>query len=262
MDKSVCFSVLAFKPLYQYLAKDLAADIARVSPETFVVVGTDNPKFFSECNNVIAFRLKKKGVLHCYNDKRFVIERALQQFKTVIQIDADTQITGPLPTTIDQTPGIAGSYLANMVKHSEKYNPARLGYLNKLARKLNQDPDSMTFVGEALFAITAEGMQAKEFIHQWDLQARYFELNGLHSGEGNIIGLAAAKAGLPITAPDWVADINAASTHLDASRDRKNVAIKRVKRLSDAKLLRQLSYHYRLNITKLVALRDFDFYYR
>ncbi len=262
MDKSICFSVLAFKSQYHRLAKSLATDIARFAPGTFLVIGTENPKAFSECSNVIAFKLKKTGILHCYNDKRFVIEKALQQFKTVIQIDADTKITAPLPTTIDQSPGIAGSYLANMVEHSQKYNPLRLGHLKKLSGKLGQDPDNITFVGEALFAITAEDAQAKEFIRQWGLMARYLEIKGLHSGEGNIIGLAAAKVGLDITQPDWVASIQSASDHLDASRDRKLVNINRPKNLSQTKLARSLNYHYRLNKSKFFALKDFDFYYR
>ena len=262
MNKSICFSVLAFQPKYQQLAKKLAADIARVSPDTILVIGTDNPQAFDKCSNVNAFMLKKAGILHCYNDKRFVIEKALQQFKTVIQIDADTQITAPLPQDISLSPGIAGSYLVNMVEHSQRYNPGRLDYLNKLARKSGQDPNSITFVGEALFAVTAEGAQAKEFIRQWDLMARYLELKGVHSGEGNIIGLAAAKAGLEIAAPDWLAEIKAASEHLDASQDRASAHAKQRKRLSQTKLMRSLNYHYRLNKTRLFALKDFDFYYR
>ncbi len=262
MDKSVCFSVLAFKSQYQRFAKSLAADLARFAPGVFLVVGTENPKAFSECSNVIAFKLKKTGILHCYNDKRFVIKKALQQFRTVIQIDADTKITASLPQNIDQSPGIAGSYLANMVEHSQRYNPRRLCHLNKLASKLGQEPNDITFVGEALFAITAEGAQAKEFIRQWDLMARYLEIKGLHSGEGNIIGLAAAKAGLEITAPAWVADIKTASEHLDASRGRQPIDINQLKNFSQSKFVRSLNYHYRLNRTKFFALRDFDFYYR
>ena len=261
MDNSICFSVLAFKPKYQRLAKRLAADVARVSPKTVLVIGTDHPKAFDECSNVCAFKLKKQGILHCYNDKRFVIEKALQQFKTVIQIDADTQIVGTLPQAIAPSPGIAGSYLANMVEHSQKYNPTRLSHLNRLARKVRQHPEDASFVGEALFAITAEGQQAKAFIQQWDSMARYLELRGVHSGEGNIIGLAAAAAGLDITAPSWMANIKAATKHMDASQDANSTDGKRVD-WTESKLIRRLSYHYRLNKTRIIALRDFSFYYQ
>ncbi|NJM97247.1 MAG: hypothetical protein HC800_08765 [Phormidesmis sp. RL_2_1] len=262
MDKSVCFSVLAFNPKYQQLAKNLAADIAQHSPETTLVIGTDHPDTFRDCSNVFAFKLQKKGVLHCYNDKRFVIEKALQQFKTVIQIDADTKITAPFPESIDQSVGIAGSYLANMVEHSQKYNPGRLTHLKKLAHKLELDPNSITFVGEALFAITAEGKQAADFIQQWDRLARYLELNGLHSGEGNAIGLAAAKAGLAITAPDWLASIQQGSEHLDVSRVCQPSAVAKPKNPALDKLMRSVSYHYRLNKSRLIALKNFNFYYR
>ncbi len=278
MDSQVCFSVLALQPKYQQLAKNLAADVAKFSPGTTLVVGTDNPDAFRDCANVLAFKLKKKGVLHCYHDKRFVIAKALQQFKVVIQIDADTQLIGPLPDSVDLSAGISGSYLANMVAHSEKYNPARLGHLKKLAHKLDLDPNSIAFVGEALFAISASDQQATEFIYQWDRLARYLELHGLHSGEGNAIGLAAAKSGLAITAPAWVDAINQASKHLDVSRPAQPIDL-----LEDGagakpensapknsapknpvldKLMRRLSYHYRLNQSRLIALKNVSFYYR
>ncbi len=267
MNPQVCFSVLALQPKYQQLAKKLAADVAKFSPETTLVIGTDNPEAFRDCPNVSAFNLHKKGVLHCYHDKRFVIARALQQFKVVIQIDADTQITGPLPDSVNLSPGISGSYLANMVAHSEKYNPVRLGHLKKLAHKLDLDPNGITFVGEALFAISASDEQATEFISQWDRLARYLELHGLHSAEGNAIGLAAAKAGLAITAPAWVDAINKASKHLDVSRpthpidglDNPNA---KPKNPTLDKLMRRLSYHYRLNQSRLIALKNVSFYYR
>ena len=262
MDKSICFSVLAFKPKYQRLAKRLATDVARVSPNTVLVIGTDNPNAFDKCNNVRAFKLKKQGILHCYNDKRFVIEKALQQFKTVIQIDADTQIVGALPQTIAPSPGIAGSYLANMVEHSQKYNPGRLGHLNRLARKVGQDLEDATFVGEALFAITAEGQQAKAFIQQWDAMARYLELRGVHSGEGNIIGLAAAAAGLYIAKPSWMADFKVATKHMDASQETSAIDSTKYASWAENKLMRRLSYHYRLNKTRIIALKDFSFYYQ
>ncbi len=268
MDPQVCFSVLALQPKYQQLAKNLAADVAKFSPDTPLVIGTDNPEAFRDCANVLAFKLKKKGVLHCYHDKRFVIARALQQFKVVIQIDADTQLMGPLPDSIDQSPGISGSYLANMVAHSEKYNPVRLGHLRKLAHKLDLDPQGITFVGEALFAISASDEQASEFFYQWDRLARYLELNGLHSGEGNAIGLAAAKANLTITAPDWVDAINQASKHLDASRPAQpidtldQVPNTRPNHPALDQLKRRLSYHYRLNQSRLIALKNVSFYYR
>ncbi|MEM6453396.1 MAG: hypothetical protein AAF703_24165 [Cyanobacteria bacterium P01_D01_bin.105] len=263
MEQRICFSVLALKPKYRSLAKNLASDLARLSPDIPIVVGTDAPEAFRQHDNVQAFKLNKTGVLHCYNDKRFVIAKALQTFTTVVQIDADTRLNEPIPSNIDPVAGIGGSYLANMVAHSEKYNRKRLGHLKKLAHKLELTPDSVTFVGEALFAVTVKGDQMQKFFYEWDRIARYLEINGVHAGEGNAIGLAAAKSGLTITAPTWISNIKKSSEHLDASRiTAPKSATPKLYSPKLEKLQRSLSFHYRLNRSRLIAVRHFNFYYR
>ncbi|MEM9276623.1 MAG: hypothetical protein AAGA80_27335 [Cyanobacteria bacterium P01_F01_bin.143] len=255
MNKSFCFSILALKPKYQLLAQEFAENIEKHSPGTTVVIGTDNPDAFKDCSNVFAFKLEKKGILHCYHDKRFVIEKALTKFKVAIQIDADTKIFNSLPESINESTGLAAVHIENLVEHAQKYNPQRLIYLRKLGEKLDIDINSVSYIGESLFAVSADGDKTSEFLKQWDLIARYLELHRIHAGSGHGIGLAAAKAGLEITKPSWLESINQAKEHLDAAAWKSNKTLW-------SNLSRRIDYHYRFNKARIFALKDFNFYYR
>ncbi|NJN21494.1 MAG: hypothetical protein HC812_10330 [Leptolyngbya sp. RL_3_1] len=262
MTRNFCFGVLALNPKYQALAKSLATDLATHGPGITLVVGTDNPGYFRNCSNVSAFQLHKRGILHCYHDKRFVIEKALTQFETVIQIDADTQITHPIPENIPSSPGISAVHIQNILLHAQ-YAPERLPHFHQLAAKLDVDLSQVSFVGESLFAVSARGDQAQAFIQHWHLIARYLELRGIHAGEGNTIGIAAAKAGLAVQSADWLESINQARRHTNASTQ-ASAATHPPSRVAQRwqQLARRISYHYRLNQARLLALKHFDFYYR
>ncbi len=255
MNKNFCFTVLALKPKYQLLAKKLAQDIDKYSPGTTIVIGTDNPKAFKGCSNVFAFQLNKKGILNCYHDKRFVIKKALTKFQVVIQIDADTRINSPLPESINQSTGLAVLHIENLLEHVQKYNPERLRDICKLADKLEIDIDKVSYTGDSLFALSADEDKTSEFMRQWDLIARYLELHGIHSGEGNAMGLAAAKVGLEIIQPSWLKTINQVQHHLDASGFRSRTTLWN-------NLTRRMDYHYRLSKARIMAFKDFNFYYR
>ena len=152
MNNNYCFSVLSLKPKYQVLAKKLARDMEKYFPETSLVIGTDNPETFQDCKNVLAFKLERKGILLPYHDKRFVIEKALTQFKVVIQIDADTNITnsvssGTLEAIRNSSPALAALHTENLVKHVQAYNPERFDCLCKLADKLSININDVTYIG-------------------------------------------------------------------------------------------------------------------
>lgn len=255
MKNNYCFSILALKPKYQLLAKNFAKDLTKYAPGITVVIGTDDPTVFEDCSNVIAFKFQKKGVLHCYHDKRFVIERALAQFNVVIQIDADTRVIGNLPDSIDHFTGLAAIHIENLVNHSQKHNPERLGYLYTLADKLEVNLDTVSYIGESLFALSVDEDRSSEFIRQWDLIARYLELREDHAGEGNAIGLAAAKAKIDVIKTSWLENINRLRQHFDASQLES-------KKTTWDLLNRKLDYHYRLNKARMIALKDFVFFYR
>lgn len=254
MKTDFCFSVLALSSKYQILARSLAKNLEDHAHNVPIVIGTDNPDFFRDCTNVSAFHLQKQGILHCYHDKRFVIQEALKISETVVQLDADTQITEPVPSFLAPESGLAGIFIENAVKHMTKYTPERLFHFQKLADKLNIDLSSISFVGESLFSISATYDLGIEFIEQWDLIARYLQLHGIHAGEGNAMGLAAAKVGLQVNKSPWLDSLNQVRQHVNASETK-------AKRSSIQELKRRLDYHYRLNKARVSALKNYGFYY-
>jgi hypothetical protein len=262
MEKSrnFCFSVLALKPKYQDLTKSLARDLEIHAPGITIVVGTDNPNTFKDCRNVYAFHLEKRGILHCYHDKRFVMQSALSQFDTALQIDADTKIIDRIPESIQASEGISAIHIADITTHTEAYAPERLPHFHKLAEKLDIDLNQVKFIGESLFAVSASSDKAEAFINQWSLIARYLELHGIHAGEGNAIGMAAAKVGLSVSRPSWLDSIDQVRRHIDASSTSFNQGTRKSKYWDQ--LGRRAQYHYRLNIARARALKNFNFYYR
>lgn len=254
MTNGYCFSVLALGTKYQIFARTFSQDLGRYAPEVQVIIGTDNPGFFRDCPNAIAFNITSQGILTCYNDKRFVIGEALKNVGLVVQIDADTEIRGPLPVAIVPATGVMATHVEPIIEHAQKYNPERIKCLRKLADKLDLDIDAVHYVGESLFSVCAERDQGQDFIAQWDLIARYLELNGIHAGEGNGIGLAAAKAGLRVYQSPWLEAVDRSRRHLDAFVEEE------VSLATD--LTNRLRYHYRLNRARVQALGDFEFYYQ
>ncbi|MGD1809409.1 hypothetical protein ACP6PL_28800 [Dapis sp. BLCC M126] len=88
----------------------------------------------------------------------------------------------------------------------------------------------------------------------WGKVSRYAQLKGMHAGEGSLMGLAAAKVGWVINSEAWE-KISRVTQHWDASRSKS-------KATSWDKLQKRMGYHYRLNKNRIMALGDFEFYYR
>jgi hypothetical protein len=250
----LAFCTLALQPKYRQLARQLATDLAEYAPGVTLVIGTDRPLEFADCPNVWAFRLKSQGVLHCFHDKRFVLAKARSRFDRVVQLDADTRLHGQLPIVPPAPPSLVAVHQENLLEHTARYNPERLPHLQKLADKLDLDLAQVTYVGEALFTLVADPIQADRFVQHWGRIARYLELHGVHAGEGSAIGLAAAAAGLAITSADWLAQVNADRRHLDASTQV-------VHPTPIQQLRRRCRYHLRLNQSRLRAVRRFHFFY-
>ncbi len=246
-----CFCTLALGQKYRILAKQLAQDIEKFFPGTCLVVGTEQPKFFESCANVYAFQFRQRGILHCYHDKRFVIEKALLQYSTAIAIDADTRITEAIPTNLEWKPGLTGRSI-NIIEHVKRRNLDRLPTLELLANKLNLALENVFWVGESLLIVSQDNGKEIEFLKQWGKIGTYLELKGIHAGSGNAIGLAAATIGWTIHQEGWN-ELRNVTNHIDASRQKKS---------SWEIWQRRLGYHYRLNMTRLKALISFDFYYK
>jgi hypothetical protein len=108
MSDNFCFCTLALGERYRRMAIELAKDIERYAPGVKFVVLTDKPRDFSGNSNVLAFKHGQRGIFACYNDKRFVIEKALSLFDSAIHIDADSKITADVPSDLKFSPGISG----------------------------------------------------------------------------------------------------------------------------------------------------------
>jgi hypothetical protein len=203
-----CFCSLAVGQNYRALALLLAQDIEKYSPHTAFIVLTDKPQDFSAQSNVIAYKHQQQGI-KCYHDKRFAISKALLEYNSCIYIDADMRIILPLaPIEWINEAGIAARACDSMtkkyVKITKKTANAKLQkeYIvtREATKKLGLDANwkNIKFVHEYLFAITKDNGRELKFIEYWGKLAPYFELKGVFDGEGNAIGLAAAKAGLSI----------------------------------------------------------------
>ncbi|NET45308.1 hypothetical protein [Okeania sp. SIO2B3] len=255
-QKDFCFCTLALGQRYRDISKELAKDLETNAPGISLVIYTEKPDDFSSYKNVMAFKHYQQGILHCYNDKRFLCQKAISLFPVAIYIDADTRILESLPEDIEWKPGITGRH-KKLVEHVSKYRASSLPILKKLADKLNISDDSFnnsSWIGESLFIIVRDNGKEIEFLETWGKVSRYAELKGMHAGEGSLMGLAAAKVGWVINSEAWE-KLTGITQHWDASRSKP-------KANSWDNLQKRMGYHYRLNKTRIMALRDFEFYYR
>ncbi len=210
IQSKFCFCTLAFGKRYRLLALLLAKDIEKYSPGTSFIVLTDKPNDFVKQSNIKAFKHQPTSVKF-YHDKRFAVAKALSMFNSCIFIDADMRILAPVPSDMTwlQEPGIKARSCDIM---PIKYTNITDGTANKklckeykvtkkAAQKLNVDAEweKITFVHEYLFSVTKDSGKETDFIKQWGILAPYYELNGVYDGEGNVVGLAAAKAGINIS---------------------------------------------------------------
>jgi hypothetical protein len=133
-----------------------------------------------------------------YHDKRFALQAALEEFETAIFVDADTRVRS-LPRLPVFGPGIAVTPVLNatIAEHLTRYGSHRRPAFEKLAVQLTGDVEminSARWCSEALFAITKDGNERK-FFEAWAHGAELLQSEGIFTGEGGVIGLAAVCAG-------------------------------------------------------------------
>lgn len=224
MNWTACFCTLAIHAPYRKRARLLCADVA---PAPLVVL-TDEPEDFADFN-VRAIRHEPTGPMAidylqrlaptgnnrgaaAYHDKRFAIQAALEEFETAIFLDADSRV-GPLPHIDAFPPGIAAIPLVRktVAEHLETCGSWRLPAFVELARELTGTSDllhSARWCHETPLAVTRDGRE-HAFFAAWGRAADLFQRHGVYSGEGGVIGVAAACAG-------WTVDYEAL-TPLDRS---------------------------------------------
>jgi len=133
-----------------------------------------------------------------YHDKRFALLAGLEEFKTAIYVDADSRIValpslGVFPSGISVLPVVQKS----VADHLETCGSWRMPFFVELARHLTGNSDILwaaRWCHETLIAITKDGGESR-FFTAWALAADFLQARGVYSGEGGVIGLAAACAG-------------------------------------------------------------------
>jgi hypothetical protein len=224
---TVCFCTLAIHAPYRRRACLLCAGATSVP----WVVLTDEPDDFAA--------LPVRAILHtptgpmavdylahlpptgegrgaaAYHDKRFALLAALQDFDTAIYVDADSRLDDLRP------PGLFPNGLAvlpvvrkSIVEHLGTCGSWRMPAFVDLARHLTGDAgilQTARWCHETCVAVTKDGHES-QFFEAWSLAAKFLQARGVYSGEGGVIGLAAAYAGWNI---DYEAlmDIGASIQH-------------------------------------------------
>jgi len=212
----VCFCTLAIHEAYRRRARAMIGDGRRLTwviltdePEEFRDLGVRAIKHVPTGPMAVDFVTKlspmgnRKG-RPAYHDKRFALQAALEEFQTAIFVDADTRI-GAMPRLPSFRPGISVVRVvdASIEEHLSRWGSHRKPVLEKLAVELTGDVEaikSARWCSEALFAITKDGNE-KRFFETWERGAEFLQNQGVFSGEGAVIGLAALCAG-------WTIDYN------------------------------------------------------
>jgi hypothetical protein len=208
---NACFCTLAIHPPYRRRARLLLAD----APDMPWIVLTDEPGDFLDFSvrvirheptgpMAIDFLTKNLAPIGngrggpAYHDKRFVLQEALKEFETAIFIDADSRITS-VPRLPQFRPGIAldKALRTTIADHLRRYGQSRRPALEQLAVELTGDAkllNTARWCSEALFAVTKDGNESK-FFEAWERGVEFLYNRNELSGEGGVIGLAAAYAG-------------------------------------------------------------------
>jgi hypothetical protein len=133
-----------------------------------------------------------------YHDKRFALQAALEDFDTAIFVDADSRVSR-LPSLRRLPPGLAVRPRApeTIAEHLLMYGPQRRPVFERLAIELFGSAEplaSAQWCAEDCFAITCDGLESR-FFEAWERGVDLFQGLRVFTGEGGVIGLAAAFAG-------------------------------------------------------------------
>ena len=214
---AISFCTLAIHAPYRRRARRLCAD----APELQWVVLTDEPADFADLP-VRAVRHSPTGPMAidylkhlpptgegrgaaAYHDKRFALRAALENSDTAIYVDADSRI-GSLPRLGVFPPGISVLPVVrkSVAEHLETCGSWRLPVFTEWARGLTGDAELLQrarWCHETFVAITKD-MRESRFFEVWGWGAEFLQARGVYSGEGGVIGMAAAFAG-------WTVDFDA-----------------------------------------------------
>lgn len=217
MATGVCFCTLAVHAPYRQRARRLCGD----APSMPWVVLTDDPGDFADLP-VRAVRHTPTGPMAAdyvqrigptgqnrgaaaYHDKRFAVSAALEHHETAVFFDADSRL-GALPLPGAFPPGLSAVPFVHesIAVHLDTCGSWRLPAFEQLAKELTGDTNVLQtawWCHETCYAVTKDGREAR-FFDAWGQAAGRLAQLGVFSGEGGVMGLAAACAG-------WAVDFDA-----------------------------------------------------
>jgi hypothetical protein len=214
---AACLCTLAIHAPYRNRARLLCADAPTV-PWTIL---TDEPDDFAGLP-VRAIRHVPTGPMAvdyldrlaptgngrgaaAYHDKRFALVAALEDFDTAIFLDADSRLdASPLLASFPSGLAVLPVVRKSVAEHLETCGSWRWPVFVELSRQLTGDTrllQSARWCHETCFAVTKDE-RASGFFAAWERAARFLHARDVFSGEGGVIGLAAAYAG-------WTVDYDA-----------------------------------------------------
>jgi hypothetical protein len=242
---TLCFATLALGDQYNLHATCLAMDMARLCPETPLVVLTDRPIAYTRYGNVKVVRHRQRSVWRCYHDKRFAFEEGLALAERCVYLDADSRLLQRPPADDLCDPGqlrargssglqqkydleIANEHAERARGRRRRTTASRRLRLNRdAAARAGVDVASVAFVPEPVLAVHRSGGGAARWLAEWEKLARYFELRGYSWGEGDAIGIAAAAVGWRVCNHDAVESwlFNDAFFRTEAQRKSPHLAL-------------------------------------
>ena len=208
---TVSFCTLAIHEPYRRRARLLCADLPHVP--WFVL--TDRPADFSDLP-IQAIAHEPTGPMAvdylyglpplgtgtaAYHDKRFALRAALEEFDTAVYVDADSRITASIVLPMFPE-GIAAHSETrwSIERHLTEYGSWRKPAFTELVEHLFGDPTGLSvaqWCPENVVAVTKDGRESR-FFEAWTKAAEFLRERNVYSGEGGVIGLAAAYAGWEI----------------------------------------------------------------
>ena len=207
---TVCFCTLAIHAPYRRRARLLCADV----PQIPWIVLTDEPQDFADLpvraiHHVPTGPMAVDYLAHlpktgegrgaaAYHDKRFALLAALKEFDIAIYVDADSRIV-KLPTLSVPRSNLAVLPVVRktVAEHLSTCGSWRLPVFEALAQHLTGDVKILRrarWCHETLLTVT-RGKSTSDFFEAWSIGADFLQGRAVYSGEGGVIGVAAALAG-------------------------------------------------------------------
>lgn len=207
----ICFCTMAIHAPYRKRARKLCQ---ASFPAPWVVL-TDGPEDFADLPvravahqptgpmavDYLRHTVSTGSGAAAYHDKRFALQAALERFDTAIFLDADSRVRA-LPPITRYPAGLVVLPLvrSSVAGHLRTWGTWRQAAFVDLARELTGDDtilERARWCHEACYAVTRDGREAA-FFAAWDRGAAFMQARGVYSGEGGVMGLAAAIAGCDV----------------------------------------------------------------